>query len=69
MKAEEHEPCEMERKKPFVQFTQYVNKGHKAAFECPVCHRVTWQHLNFLGQRILICDGLRLRKQHKGVTK
>jgi len=40
----------------------YVGKGYKAAFECPMCQRSTYQHLNFLAGRRVVCDGLKFVK-------
>jgi len=41
----------------------YVGKGYKGLFRCPVCGRETWQHLNFLGCRDLICTFTKITKQ------
>ena len=35
----------------------YVSKGWKARFACPECGRKANYHLNFLGRRVVICDG------------
>lgn len=42
--------------------TQYVYKGWKARFTCPTCRRTAWFHLNFLGQRKVVCDGAKFTK-------
>ena len=59
MSAREHIPIICQRN---VATTQYVGKGYKSRFECPACGRKTWQHLSFLGQRLLICDGVPFTK-------
>lgn len=43
--------------------TMYVGKGWKARFICPECGRETWQHLNYLGRRSVVCDGRKFTKQ------
>lgn len=43
----------------------YVGRGYKARFECPSCGRFTYQHLNFLGRRDVVCDGLKFTKKPK----
>jgi hypothetical protein len=45
-----------------VAMTQYVGRGYKSQFECLTCGKKTWQHLGFLGQRYLLCDGLKFSK-------
>lgn len=45
--------------------TQYVGKGYKSKFQCPVCSRSTWQHIGFLGQRNVLCDGVKFTKEYK----
>jgi len=40
-----------------------INKGAKSLFECPACGRKTYQALNFLGRRNVVCDGVRFTKQ------
>lgn len=37
----------------------YVGNGYKARFDCPnpECRRSTYQALNFLGRRVVVCDG------------
>lgn len=41
---------------------QYIYKGWKQRFVCPVCGRETWQHLNFLGRRFVACNGEKFSK-------
>jgi len=35
----------------------------KDTFECPICHRQTKQLANFLGNRKMVCDGIRWFKE------
>lgn len=56
----QHEPAVCIRD---VAGTQYVGNGWRSKFTCPACSRSSWQHLNFLGQRSLICDGVRFSKE------
>ena len=49
-----------------IAMTQYVGRGWRSKFECPTCHQSAWQHLNFLGQRDLVCNGVKLTKVPKG---
>jgi hypothetical protein len=42
----------------------YVGKGYKARFECS-CGRHTYQHLNFLGRRNIVCDGAKFAQVAK----
>lgn len=52
---------EMERvKSPFA--VQYVGKGYKSQFICPVCGRKVWQHLNYLGNKRLHCKAGKIIK-------
>lgn len=60
---EAHAPAIMIRRAPFQLYTQYVGKGWKALFRCPACGRETWQHMNFLGRRSLVCTGTKIVKQ------
>lgn len=62
MQNQDHMPVKMNRD---VHMTHYVGKSYKSKFECPLCHRQTWQHLGFLGQRELICNGKKITKQDK----
>lgn len=48
-----------------IASTQYVGKGYKSKFSCPACGQMTWQHLSFLGQRNLVCNGRKLSKEPK----
>jgi hypothetical protein len=60
---EAHAPAIMVRRSPLALYSAYVGKGWKALFRCPACGRETWQHLNFLGRRSLICSGLKITKK------
>lgn len=62
MKGQKHEPAICQRD---VAGTQYVGKGYKSKFTCPTCGRSMWQHLNFLGQRTLVCNGEKFTKESK----
>lgn len=53
-----HAPTEMMR-----GFSHYCGKGWKALFDCPACGRKTWQNLNFLGRRKLVCNGQKITKE------
>jgi hypothetical protein len=35
----------------------------KSRFVCPVCGRESWQLLNFLGRRSVVCNGLTFTKR------
>ena len=59
---EKHEATTMERVKPLMQSSIYVGKGYKGLFRCPMCGKETWQHLNFLAGRKMICDGNKISK-------
>lgn len=48
-----------------VADTQYVGKGYRSKFVCGICNRSTWQHLGFLGQRNVMCNGLKFTKEPK----
>lgn len=48
-----------------VRGSQYVGKGYKSKFECPTCGRYTWQLLNMLGRRDVICNGEKFSKVAK----
>lgn len=48
-----------------VARTMYVGKGYKSAFECPACGRSTYQALNFLGRRNVVCNGVKFTKEAK----
>lgn len=54
-----HEPKACER---IVRETFYVGKGWKSRFVCPTCGRATFQALNFLGTRKVVCDGRKFTK-------
>jgi hypothetical protein len=68
-----HENNEMPRQKTYqprpdmpdiiLPALVYVGKGYKALFLCPECGNKTWQSLNFLGQRKVYCDGLKITKK------
>lgn len=45
-----------------VAMTRYVGNGYKSQFECLTCGKKIWQHLGFLGQRYLLCNGVKLLK-------
>lgn len=62
MEPKEHEPIICPRD---FRSTQYVGKGYKSKFTCPSCSRSTWQHIGFLGQRNVICNGVRFTKEYK----
>jgi hypothetical protein len=51
-----------------MAWTVNVGKGYKSKFECPACHRQFFQHLSFLGQRNIICNGEKLTKVAKDVA-
>lgn len=51
-----------------VKGTQYVGKSYKSEFTCPMCLRSTWQHLGFLGQRNVCCNGEKFSKADKTYT-
>ena len=44
------------------QTSTYVGRGWTKVFRCPVCGKETRQHLNFLGGRMVMCDGLSILK-------
>lgn len=56
-------PAVCERVAPFQQNTVYCGKSWKALFRCPNCGRETWQNLNFLGSRKVLCDGKKFTKK------
>jgi len=45
-----------------IRTSQPTVKGWKSKFTCPGCGRSTWQALNFLGTRKLVCDGVKFTK-------
>lgn len=51
------------KRSPLPIHTQYVGKGYKALFVCPICAAQTWQHLNFLGRRNVVCHGTNFTKE------
>jgi hypothetical protein len=59
----QHEPVVCVRKEQPI----YCGKGYKAKFVCPnpACGRSTYQALNFLGRRSVVCDGLKFTKEAK----
>jgi hypothetical protein len=59
MNSQTHDPVACVRD---VQGTQYVTKGYKSKFTCPTCERSAWQHLSFLGQKSLFCNGRKFVK-------
>jgi len=59
-----HRPESASRVHPLMQNTYYVGKGWKALFKCKICDRKSWQHLNFLGRRKLVCHGNKWSKQY-----
>jgi hypothetical protein len=56
-----HFPVEMQRGASPID-RAYVGRGWKARFRCPKCDRAVWQHLNFLGSRLLVCYGNAIKK-------
>lgn len=52
----QHEPATMVRN---VRETYYCYRGWKSKFECPVCGKTCMQNLNFLGSRVLVCNGVK----------
>ena len=58
-----HEASDMERVRPLQANCVYVGKGWKALFKCDCCGKETWQHLNFLGQKVLVCNGEKIKKE------
>jgi hypothetical protein len=56
-----HQPVQCERSSAPAD-SVYVGKGWKAKFICPSCGRNCWQHLNFLGRRKVVCDGVKFTK-------
>jgi len=48
-----------------VKHTVYIGKGYKSLFTCPLCLRQTWQPLNFLGRRNVVCHGTKFTKEPK----
>jgi hypothetical protein len=61
-----HTPTQCKRD---AQQTVYVGRGWKALFRCPACGRVKWQHLNFLGSRRLVCDGIKFTTEKRGAGR
>lgn len=53
-----HNPVLIEREKQGV----YSGKGWKDKFICPECGRATYQSLNFLGARRMVCNGEKWQK-------
>ena len=41
---------------------RYGYKNWSFQFECPACHRAVRQNTNFLGRRVMGCDGERTWK-------
>jgi hypothetical protein len=62
MKNPIHPDTVMVRVKPYPQNSYYVGNGWKAKFSCSCCGREVWQHLNFLGQRQMVCNGRKIVK-------
>lgn len=58
MRAHPEVNCERIKRETF-----YVGKGWKSRFVCPTCGRSSFQHLNFLGQRVLVCNGEKFAKR------
>lgn len=42
--------------------THYSAKNYSVAFRCPVCQRTQRQSLNFLGNKVMVCDGEKMHK-------
>lgn len=42
---------------------RYNGKNYSKLFICPDCNKETWQNLNFLGSRNLICNGIKIIKE------
>ena len=55
-------PSRVCARSPLPIDTQYVYKGWKSRFVCPDCGRSAFFHLNFLGRRSVVCDGVRFRR-------
>jgi hypothetical protein len=41
---------------------QYLGKSWGASFKCPACGGRTFQNLNFLGRRDMVCNGVKWAK-------
>lgn len=63
-KRQKHGAEEMIRN---IKMSLYVGKGWKSEFTCPTCGRKVWQHLNFLGQRKMICNGDKITKEANNI--
>lgn len=42
--------------------THYSSKNYSVAFKCPTCGRTQRQSLNFLGSKVMVCDGEKMHK-------
>ena len=42
---------------------RYNGKSYDKLFVCPCCGKETWQNLNFLGSRSLVCNGRKITKE------
>ena len=42
---------------------RYNGKSYDKKYHCPECGRETWQNLNFLGSRVLMCNGSKITKE------
>lgn len=43
---------------------RYHYKNWSAAFACPICGRLGWFNLNWLGPRKILCDGTAFTKRY-----
>lgn len=41
-----------------------VGVGHSQEFRCPRCGRVGRFHLNYLGARLVLCNGQKFSREH-----
>jgi hypothetical protein len=42
--------------------THYSAKNYSVAFKCPACGKTQRQSLNFLGGKLMVCDGEKMHK-------
>ncbi len=42
--------------------THYSAKNYSVAFRCPACQKTQRQSLNFLGNKVMVCDGEKMHK-------
>ena len=48
-----------------VRLTHYSGKSYSSPFDCPVCGRSGRFNLNYLGLRVVTCDGTKFYKRKK----